>query len=103
MPISDVCNNRIYCEHIGTPQKQTIPMYLPLQIHQIKQSLELHSPTKATKNKDRYKYIEVPSEYSVYEYRLFLLYFYMKKAVWLDYYYKERTVISKIYQGIQAI
>ena len=90
-------------EYIGTPQKQTIPMYLPLQIHQIKQSLELHSPTKSTKNKDRYKYTEVPSEYSVYEYRLFLLYFYMKKAVWLDYYYKERTVISKIYQGIQAI
>ena len=75
MPISDVCNNRIYCEYIGSPQKQTIPMYLPLQIHQIKQSLELHSPTKSTKNKDRYKYIEVPSEYSVYEYRLFLLYF----------------------------
>ena len=96
MPISDVCNNRIYCEYIGTPQKQTIPMYLSLQIHQIKQSLELHSPTKATKNKDRYKYIEVTSEYSVYEYRLFLLYFYMKKAVWLDYYYKEKAVISKI-------
>ena len=90
-------------EYIGTPQKQIIPMYIPLQIHQIKQSLELHSPTKSTKNKDRYKYTEVPSEYSVYEYRLFLLYFYMKKAVWLDYYYKERTVISKIYQGIQAI
>lgn len=90
-------------EYIGTPQKQTIPMYLPLQIHQIKQSLELHSPTKSTKNKDRDKFTEVPSEYSVYEYRLFLLYFYMKKAVWLDYYYKERTVISKIYQGIQAI
>ena len=90
-------------EYIGTPQKQIIPMYIPLQIHQIKQSLELHSPTKSTKNKDRDKYTEVPSEYSVYEYRLFLLYFYMKKAVWLDYYYKERTVISKIYQGIQAI
>ena len=103
MPISDVCNNRIYCEYIGSPQKQTIPMYLPLQIHQIKQSLELHSPTKSTKNKDRYKFTEVPSEYSVYEYRLFLLYFYMKKAIWLDYYYNERTVISKIYQGIQAI
>ena len=70
-------------------------MYLPLQIHQIKQSLELHSPTKATKNKDRYKYIEVPSEYSVYEYRLFLLYFYMKKAVWLDYYYKEKLLYQK--------
>ena len=54
-------------EYIGTPQKQTIPMYLPLQIHQIKQSLELHSPTKSTQNKDRYKYTEVPSEYSVYE------------------------------------
>ena len=78
-------------------------MYLPLKIHQIKQYLELHSPTKSTQNKDRYKYTEVPSEYSVYEYRLFLLYFYMKKAVWLDYYYKERTVISKIYQGKQAI
>ena len=90
-------------EYIGSPQNQTIPMYLPLQIHQIKQSLELHSPTKSTKNKDRDKYTEVPSEYRVYEYRLFLLYFYMKKAVWLDYYYNERTVISKIYQGIQAI
>ena len=90
-------------EYIGTLQKQKIPMYLPLEIHQIKQSLELHSPTKSTKNKDRDKFTEVPSEYSVYEYRLFLLYFYMKKAVWLDYYYKERTVISKIYQGIQAI
>ena len=90
-------------EYIGSPQKQTIPMYLPLEIYQIKQFLELHSPTKSTKNKDRDKYTEVPSEYSVYEYRLFLLYFYMKKAVWLDYYYKERTVISKIYQGIQAI
>ena len=76
-------------------------MYLPLQIHQIKQSLELHPPTESIKIKDIYT--EVPSEYSVYEYRLFLLYFYMKKAVWLDYYYKERTVISKIYQGIQAI
>ena len=58
-------------------------------------------PSKSIKIKDIYT--EVPSEYSVYEYRLFLLYFYMKKAVWLDYYYKERTVISKIYQGIQAI
>ena len=94
MPISDVCNNRIYCEYIGTPQKQTIPMYLPLEIYQIKQPLELHPPTESIKIKD--KFTEVPSEYSVYEYRLFLLYFYMKKAVWLDYYYKEKAVISKI-------
>ena len=78
-------------------------MYPALKIYQNKQSLELHSHTKSTRNKDRDKFTEVPSEYSVYEYRLFLLYFYMKKAVWLDYYYKERTVISKIYQGIQAI
>ena len=54
-----------------------------------------NSPTKSTKNKDRYKYTEVPSEYSVYEYRLFLLYFYMKKAVWLDYYYKEKLLYQK--------
>ena len=96
MPISDVCNNRIYCEYIGTPQKQTIPMYPHLEIHQIKQTLELHTHTESIKSNNRYKYTEVPSEYSVYEYRLFLLYFYMKKAVWLDYYYKEKAVISKI-------
>ena len=71
-------------------------MYPALKIHQIKQSLELHTHTESIKSKDRDKYTEVPSEYSVYEYRLFLLYFYMKKAVWLDYYYKEKAVISKI-------
>ena len=60
-------------------------MYLPLEIYQIKHPLELHPPTESIKSKDRYKYTEVPSEYRVYEYRLFLLYFYMKMAVWLDY------------------
>ena len=62
-------------EYIGTPQKQIIPMYPHIQSYQIKQPLELHPPTESIKRKDRDKYTEVPSEYSIYEYRLFLLYF----------------------------
>ena len=80
-------------EYIGTPQKQTIPMYLPLQIHQIKQSLELHPPTESIKIKDIYT--EVPSEYSVYEYRLFLLYFYMKRPYGLIINTKKELLYQK--------
>ena len=70
-------------------------MYPALKIHQIKQSLELHSPTKSTKNKDRYKYTEVPSEYSIYEYRLFLLYFYMKRPYGLIIITKKELLYQK--------
>lgn len=70
-------------------------MYPALKIHQIKQSLELHSPTKSTKNKDRDKFTEVPSEYSIYEYRLFLLYFYMKRPYGLIIITKKELLYQK--------